>query len=147
MTIQSREVAEQQRWLPYAKCADQIEPGITERIWELSKQHDKGGMNWGPGVMRAPTRTYWGWNAEEAKRIKAPTLVVLGEFDELNPSNKELYEDLGAESKVFLSIACGSHYLVWEKNRTLLYEASRLWLTHGSFNGASRGEFKMSLAK
>jgi pimeloyl-ACP methyl ester carboxylesterase len=63
MTIQSREVAEQQRWLPYAKCADQIEPGITERIWELSKQHDKGGMNWGPGVMRAPTRTYWGWNA------------------------------------------------------------------------------------
>ena len=60
--------------------------------------------------MRAPTRTYWGWNAEEAKRIRVPTLVMLGEFDELNASNKELYEDLGAESKVFVSIPCGSHF-------------------------------------
>jgi pimeloyl-ACP methyl ester carboxylesterase len=147
ITIQSRELAEQQRWFPFAKCADQIEPGMPERIWQLSKQHDPQGMTWGPGVMRAPTRTYWGWNAEEAKRIKNPTLVMLGEFDELNSSNKELYEDLGAESKVFVSIACGSHFLVWEKNRTLLHEASRLWLTHGTFNGASRGEFKMSLAR
>ena len=60
--------------------------------------------------MRAPTRTYWGWNAEEAKRIRVPTLVMLGEFDELNASNKELYEDLSAESKVFVSIPCGSHF-------------------------------------
>jgi pimeloyl-ACP methyl ester carboxylesterase len=147
VTIQSREVAEKQRWFPFAKCADQIEPGMPERIWELSKQHDPEGMTWGPGVMRAPTRTYWGWNAEEAKRIKIPTLVMLGEFDGLNASNKELYEDLGADSKVFVSIACGSHFLVWEKNHSLLHEASRLWFTHGTFNGANRGEFKMSLAR
>ena len=147
ITIQSREVAEEQRWLPFAKCKDQIEPGMTERIWELSKRHDPQGMTWGPGVMRAPTRTYWGWNAEEAGRIKVPTLVMLGEFDDLNPSNKELYEDLGAESKVFVSIACGSHFLVWEQNHILLHEASRQWLTNGSFNGANRGEFKMNLAK
>jgi pimeloyl-ACP methyl ester carboxylesterase len=59
---------------------------MADRIWELSKAHDPLGMTWGPGVMRAPTRTYWGWNAEEAKRIKVPTLVMLGEFDNLNPS-------------------------------------------------------------
>ncbi len=147
VTIQSRELAEKQRWFPFAKCPGQIESGMADRIWELSKQHDPQGMTWGPGVMRAPTRTYWGWNAEEAKRIKTPTLVVLGEFDELNPSNKELYEDLGAEKKVFVSIACGSHFLVWEKHHTLLHEASRLWFTYGTFNGATRGEFKMSLAK
>jgi pimeloyl-ACP methyl ester carboxylesterase len=147
ITIQSRELAEKQRWFPFVKCADQIEPGMPERIWELSKQIDPEGMTWGPGVMRAPTRTYWGWNAEEAKRIKVPTLVILGEFDELNPSNKELYEDLGAVSKVFVNIACGSHFLLWEKNHTALHEASRLWFTHGSLNGATRGEFKMSLAK
>jgi pimeloyl-ACP methyl ester carboxylesterase len=147
ITIQSREVAEKRRWLPFSKCPDQIEPGMTERIWELSKPHDPEGMSWGPGVMRAPTRTYWGWNAAEAKRIKVPTLVMVGEFDPLNASNKELYEDLGAESKIFVSIACGSHFLVWEKNHGLLHEASRWWLTHGSFNGATRGEFKMSLAK
>ena len=145
ITIQSRELVEKQRWFPFAKCPGQIEPGMPDRIWELSRQHDPEGMTWGPGVMRAPTRTYWGWNAEEAKLIKVPTLVMLGEFDQLNPSNKELYEDLGSENKVFVSIACGSHFLLWEKNHRLLHEASRLWLTHGSFNGVTQGEFKMNL--
>jgi pimeloyl-ACP methyl ester carboxylesterase len=143
ITIQSRELGEKQRWFPFAKCADQIEPGMADRIWELSKQHDPEGMAWGPGVMRAPTRTYWGWNTEEAKRIKIPTLVMLGEFDELNPSNKELYEDLGTDNKVFISIPCGSHFLVWEKNHSALHEASRQWLVNGTFNGARSGEFRM----
>jgi pimeloyl-ACP methyl ester carboxylesterase len=143
ITIQSRELAEKQRWFPFAKCADQIEPGMPDRIWQLSKQHDPFGMTWGPGVMRAPTRTYWGWNTEEAKRIKVPTLVMLGEFDELNPSNKELYEDLSTDNKVFISIACGSHFLVWEKNHGALHEASRQWLVDGTFNGSKRGEFRM----
>jgi pimeloyl-ACP methyl ester carboxylesterase len=143
ITIQSRELAEKQRWFPFAKCADQIEPDMPERIWELSKLHDPEGMTWGPGVMRAPTRTYWGWNAEEAKRIRIPTLVMLGEFDELNASNQDLYTDLGSEQKVFISIACGSHFLVWERNHGALHEASRQWLTNASFNGASRGEFRM----
>jgi pimeloyl-ACP methyl ester carboxylesterase len=143
ITIQSRELAEKQRWFSFAKCPDQIEAGMPDRIWELSKQHDPEGMTWGPGVMRAPTRTYWGWNAEEAKRINVPTLVMLGEFDALNPSNKELYEDLGTDNKVFVSIACGSHFLVWEKNHGALHEASRQWLTNGTFNGLSRGEFRM----
>jgi pimeloyl-ACP methyl ester carboxylesterase len=143
ITIQSRDLAEKQRWFPFAKCADQVEPGMAERIWELSKQHDPVGMTWGPGVMRAPTRTYWGWNAEEAKRVTVPTLVMLGEFDELNASNRELYQDLGAERKVFVSIPCGSHFLVWEHNHSALHEASRQWLTDGTFNGATRGEFRM----
>jgi pimeloyl-ACP methyl ester carboxylesterase len=143
ITIQSRELVEKQRWFPFAKCSDQIEPGMPDRIWELSQLHDPQGMTWGPGVMRAPTRTYWGWNAEEAKRIKVPTLVMLGEFDELNASNKQLYEDLGTDDKVFLSIPCGSHFLVWEKNHDALHEASRQWLVNGTFNGARRGEFRM----
>lgn len=143
ITIQSRELAEKQRWFPFAKCADQIDPGMAERIWDLSKLHDPVGMTWGPGVMRAPTRTYWGWNAEEAKRVTVPTLVMLGEFDELNPSNRELYQDLGAERKVFVSIPCGSHFLVWEHNHSALHEASRQWLANGTFNGATRGEFRM----
>lgn len=143
ITIQSRELAEKQRWFPFAKCPGQIERDMPDRIWQLSQQHDPTGMTWGPGVMRAPTRTYWGWNAEEAKRIKVPTLVMLGEFDELNASNKELYEDLGTENKVFVSIPCGSHFLVWEKNHSALHEASRQWLVNGTFNGAQRGEFRM----
>ena len=147
ITIQSRELAEKRRWFPFAKCPDQIEPEMPDRIWELSSRHDPVGMTWGPGVMRAPTRTYWGWNTEEAKRIKVPTLVMLGEFDELNPSNKELYEDLGTDNKVFISIACGSHFLVWEKNHGALHEASRQWLVNGAFNGSRRGEFRMNRAE
>lgn len=143
ITIQSRDLVEKQRWFPFAKCADQIETGMADRIWELSKLHDPMGMTWGSGVMRAPTRTYWGWNAEEAKKIKNPTLVMLGEFDELNASNKELYEDLGTDNKVFVSIPCGSHFLVWERNHGALHEASRQWLTNATFNGARRGEFRM----
>ena len=143
ITIQSRELAEKQRWFRFAKCADQIEPGMPDRIWELSKDHDPEGMTWGPGVVRAPTRTYWGWNSEEAQRIKIPTLVMLGEFDELAASNKDLYADLGSEQKVFISSACGSHFLVWERNHGALHEASRQWLTNGTFNGASLGEFRI----
>jgi pimeloyl-ACP methyl ester carboxylesterase len=146
VTIESRRVAEE-RWLPFARCADQIEPGMPERIWQLSKQQDPVGMAWGPGVLRAPTRTYWGWNREEAKRVKAPALVMVGEFDRLHQSNRELYDDLGAERKVFLSVACGSHFLLWEKNHSLLHAASRLWLTYGAFNGATRGEFRMALVE
>jgi pimeloyl-ACP methyl ester carboxylesterase len=95
-------------------------------------------------VLRAPTRTNWGWNTEAAKRIKVPTLVMLGEFDDLNPSNKELYVDLGTDNKVFISIACGSHFLVWEKNHGALHEASRQWLSGAMFDGAGSGVFKMS---
>ena len=69
---------------------------MAERIWELSKQHDPLGMTWGPGVMRAPTRTYWGWNAEEAQRIKVPTLVMLGEFDELNAVEQRALSKISA---------------------------------------------------
>jgi len=68
---------------------------------------------------------------------------MLGEFDGLNPSNKELYEDLGTDNKVFVSIPCGSHFLVWERNHSALHEASRQWLTNATFNGATRGEFRM----
>lgn len=144
ITIQSFEAFEKQRWFPFAKCSDQIEPGMAERILELSKVHDPVGMTWGPGVMRDPTRTYWGWNAEDAKRIKVPTLIMVGEFDELNLSaNKALYEDLGSENKVFINITCGSHFLVWEKNHSMLHEASRQWLLNGAFNGARNGEFRM----
>jgi pimeloyl-ACP methyl ester carboxylesterase len=99
ITIQSRELAEKQRWFPFAKCADQIEPGMADRIWQLSKWHDPQGMTWGPGVMRTPTRTYWGWNTDEAKRIKVPTLVMLGEFDELN---------------LIFPAACGGHNIPGE---------------------------------
>ena len=143
IAIQSREVAEKKRWNPFVKCDGQLEPGIQDLIWELSRAADPLGMTWGPGVLRAPTRTYWGWNTEAGRKIKIPTLVIVGEFDELTPSNKEIYEDLGSENKVFVSVACASHFMVWEKQHGRLHEASREWLSKGTFNGASQGVFSI----
>jgi pimeloyl-ACP methyl ester carboxylesterase len=143
ITIQSREIGEQRRWFPNAKCDGQIAPGMADRIWELSKPHDPVGMTWGPGVLRAPTRTYWGWNPVTAKKLKHSTLILVGEYDALTDSNKELYEDLGSESKVFAGVACASHFVVWEKQHGALHEASREWLAKGTFNGATRGMFRI----
>ena len=143
VTIQSREVGEKLRWLPNAKCDGQVAPGMPDHIWELSKSQDPVGMTWGPGVLRAPTRTYWGWNTETAKKLTQPTLILAGEYDQLIASNKELYEDLGSENKVFVAISCASHFVVWEKQHGALHQASREWLAKGTFNGATRGMFRI----
>jgi pimeloyl-ACP methyl ester carboxylesterase len=143
ITIQSREAAETLRWFPNAKCDEQIAAGMPEHIWELSKPQDPVGMTWGPGVLRAPTRTYWGWNTDTAKKLKLPTLILVGEYDQLTSSNKELYEDLGSDSKVFVAIACASHFVVWEKQHGALHQASREWLAKGTFNGVTRGMFRI----
>jgi pimeloyl-ACP methyl ester carboxylesterase len=143
ITIQSREVGEKLRWLPNAKCDGQVAPGMPDHIWELSKSQDSVGMTWGPGVLRAPTRTYWGWNAETAKKLKQPTLILVGEYDQLTASNKELYEDLGSANKVFVAISCASHFVLWEKQHGPLHRASGEWLAKGTFNGAARGMFRI----
>ena len=72
MVMQVREVGERQRWLGTVKCQDTIEPGMPELIWKLSVEADPLAANWGPGGLRAPTRTYWGWNAASAAKIKVP---------------------------------------------------------------------------
>ena len=45
---------------------------VIEMIWSLNKLADPVGATWGPGGLRAPTRTYWGWNANGAKKIALP---------------------------------------------------------------------------
>lgn len=142
MTMQTRNVGINQRWVSLAKCADQIEPGMPEYIWGLNLAHDPIGATWGPGGLRAPTRTYWGWNAKSAARIKVPTLIMVGEQDNLTAANKELFADLGAEKKVFLGIACATHFVVWEKQTRVLYAASLAWLKDTKLNKADTGMFR-----
>lgn len=62
-------------------------------------------------IALAPTRTYWGWNANGAKKVKTSTLIMAGEEDQLMKSDLELFDDLGASQKVFLGIACGTHFM------------------------------------
>lgn len=142
MTIQTRDVGIDKRWTSLAKCEGQIEPGMPEYIWNLNVMHDPVGATWGPGGMRAPTRTYWGWNAKSAGKITIPTLIMVGEQDELTASNLQLFDDLGSQKKVFLGIACATHFAVWEKQRRVLHNASLEWLRGTELSGADRGWFR-----
>jgi pimeloyl-ACP methyl ester carboxylesterase len=142
MLMQTRAAGVDKRWLGTVKCEDTVEPGMPEMIWALNQQADPVAANWGPGGLRAPSRTYWGWNANGAKKIASPTLIMVGEQDDLTKSNLELIEDLGAPQKVFLGIACGTHFMNWEKQRRVLHRASIDWLTNGSLGGQTSGMFR-----
>ena len=68
-------------------------------------------------------------------------LLLSGELDqEVNPQLvRDLYDDLGSASKVFISIECVSHYVPYETNHMVLLKSSKDWLLHGSVIGVSRG--------
>jgi hypothetical protein len=57
-------------------------------------------------------------------------------------SNLELFDDLGSQQKVFLGIACATHFMNWEKQRRVLHAASVDWLKNGSLAGATSGTFR-----
>ena len=84
----------------------------------------------------------WGWNANGAKKVQMPTLIMVGEYDDLTRTNLELIEDLGAKEKVFLGIAGGTHFMNWETQRRVLHKASADWLKNGSLGGATTGMFR-----
>ena len=142
MLMQNRAVGVDKRWLGTVTCEGAVEPGMPEMIWGLNTLADPVAANWGPGGLRAPTRTYWGWNANAAKKIAAPTLIMVGEQDDLTKSNLELFDDLGAQHKVFLGVACGTHFMNWEKQRRVLHKASIDWLSNGSLDGQTGGMFR-----
>ena len=142
MMMQSRAIGVDKRWLGTVTCEGAVEPGMPEMIWGLNTLADPVAANWGPGGLRAPTRTYWGWNANAAKKIAAPTLIMVGEQDDLTKSNLELFDDLGAQHKVFLGVACGTHFMNWEKQRRVLHRASIDWLSNGSLDGQTGGMFR-----
>lgn len=139
MTVQTRKVGEDLRWNPFIRCEGQLEPGLQDLIWKLMVESDPLGASWGPGVMRAPTRSYWGWNKEAAARIKVPTLIMVAEFDELMKANLALFDQLGASQKAFLHVTCGSHFVVWETQHSTVQEASREWLVAGTCGGKKQG--------
>lgn len=139
MILQTRERLEGERWLASVKCEGQIDdPAVRDVMWKALMAEDGLGAKWTPeGVMRAPNRMNYGWRANAA-RIQAPTLILLGEFDNFE-RHLDAWKALKVEQKVFVKIACGSHCLQYERNRKVLHEASRDWLRHGTVAGRSQG--------
>ncbi len=139
MILQTRERLEGERWLADVKCPGQIDdPSVKDVMWKALMAEDGLGATWIPGgVMRAPNRTNYGWRRNVGK-IQAPTLVMLGEFDNFE-RRLDTWKGLRVEHKAFIKIACGSHFLIYEKNRKVVQEASREWLLKGSVGDGRHG--------
>ncbi len=144
ITLRSREILEKKTWDPDVRCPGQVEPGARDVVWKAIMQWDRIGASWGPadGVLRGRTATRFGWTPELAAKLTAPALVIVGEFDRLK-ERRAVYEQVAARDKVFLNVACASHFMVWEKQRRVLHEASLEWLTSGRVKNASRGEIRV----
>jgi pimeloyl-ACP methyl ester carboxylesterase len=145
MSLQTRDDMERLRWDPDVRCPGQVEPGVRDAVWKAIMQWDRVGASWGPdvGVMRGRTATNFGWTRALAEKVEPPTLVIVGEFDRL-AERHTVYEQLGARDKVFLDVACASHFMVWEKQHKVLHTASLEWLQKGTVRDVKRGEFRVS---
>lgn len=140
-SLQTRADLEHKRWDPDVRCPGQLEPGVRDALWPALMEWDRVGAGWGPreGVMRSRVPTRFGWPPALAAKLAAPTLVMVGEFDRLDQRRKA-YDDIGAKDKVFLKVACGSHFMQWEKQHAVLHLASAAWLADGRLAGLRRGE-------
>ena len=140
--LQTREFLLHRRWQDHVRCEGQLEdPGICNAVWRELMALDEVGARWGrdgEGIMRAPNRMNFGWR-ENLARIQAPTLVLLGEFDNY-AKRLEAWRGLTVEHKLFIKVACASHFMQFERGRHLLYRATVSWLKSGTVNGAERGE-------
>ncbi len=140
--IQTKQVFLKDRWSDNAKCEGEIEPGVQDAVWKSTLDWDRIGAGWGgpEGVMRAPVLKDFGWTPELAAKVTAPTVVIVGEFDTPDV-RKKAFDAIGATNKVFIRVACSTHFMVWEKQHTLLQRLSLEWLSTGKIAGASHGMF------
>jgi pimeloyl-ACP methyl ester carboxylesterase len=144
MNLQTRADLEQKRWDPDVRCPGQVERGIRDVVWQAIMAWDRVGAGWGPreGVMRYRMATRFGWTPELAGKVRAPTLVVAGEYDRL-AERRAVYDQLGARDKVFLPVACASHWMCWEAQHPRLHAASAEWLGDGRLRGLRHGEARV----
>ncbi len=135
-------------WNRQVGCADQYDPAASAAVWSEMLASDPVGATWGPGMRRAPQVPSWGFNQAVVAKMNTPFLMIAGAHDKQVPPERvrDLYADLGSPQKVFVDLACSSHNAMWERNHALLFAASLEWLQKGTYNGQSKGEFKLGYA-
>lgn len=145
MRLQTREDLEKKRWDPDVRCQGQVEPGVRDAVWTEVMKWDKVGSTWGPegiGVMRATIATRFGWTKELTSKVVTPTLIVVGEFD--RPDDRHVvYDQISSKGKIFVNVACASHFMVWEKQHHVLHATSLEWFTRERVQNVNRGEFRV----
>lgn len=141
--LQTREFLLHRRWQDHVHCEGQLDdPHVCDAYWRAIMAVDEVGSTWGAngeGIIRAPNRMNFGWRTNLA-RIKAPTLVMLGEYDNYT-QRREAWNGLSVEHRLFVKIACASHFVGFERGRHLLHRATTEWLARGTLDGHERGEF------
>jgi pimeloyl-ACP methyl ester carboxylesterase len=144
MILQSKDFLLHRRWQDNVRCEGQLEDArVCEELWKEIMALDDLGAKWssrGAGVMRAPNRMNFGWRNNLAK-IQAPTLFMLGEFDNYN-KRFEAWQGLRVDHRLFIKVACASHFMQFERGRHLLYRATISWLTSGAVDGFRQGEYR-----
>jgi pimeloyl-ACP methyl ester carboxylesterase len=151
-------------------------PGLADDVWERIMQNEVLGHNWGgtdpmnpTGLLRAPTYSSYGWNAEVAANFTIPTLVLHGLNDGTSPpSNSDhIFDALThVTDKLLVQVKCGGHNMFWDgcagarcddgDPHTKPYgghsqkwagpystvnAALIEWVKRGTFNGAGSGRF------
>jgi pimeloyl-ACP methyl ester carboxylesterase len=117
----------------------QLMPAAWFEAWSAAVlATDPVGAKQTPPVVRTPagtvqdTQEYWfsGKPLWEPSKIKVPTLIVLGEWDETNvPTAQTIFGNLSnAPYKRLVQIGEGSHLLFMEKNRMQLFREVQLFL-------------------
>ena len=111
-------------------CPQQVDPSIREALWQSTIAQDKLGSGWGAsGVRRSPAFSAAGWTPDLPGRVRAPTLVIRGALDTQAPeqATRALYDALGGP-KSYLTVSCGSHEVVYERQHTTVLQAISAWL-------------------
>jgi pimeloyl-ACP methyl ester carboxylesterase len=143
MILQSREFLLHNRWQDNIHDPAQLEdPAVCDAVWRELMEVDTVGATWardGKGIMRAPNRMNFGWRDNLAK-IKAPTLMLLGEFDNY-AKRIEAWHTLAAPQRMFIKVAHSTHFMQFERSRHLLIRAAAAWFADGVCDGHVSGEF------
>jgi pimeloyl-ACP methyl ester carboxylesterase len=80
----------------------------------------------------------YGWRANCA-RIRTPTLIMLGEFDNYE-KRRDSWNGLASPHKVFVKLRA-SHFAHYERGRHTVHHLAEEWLRTGATAGATSGEF------
>lgn len=125
------------RQIDVENCPQQVDPLIRQALWNATIALDTLGSRWGAsGVRRSPAFNAAGWTPDLPGRVRAPTLVIRGALDKQAPerATRALYDALGGP-KAYVTVSCGSHELVYERQHTKVLEASVEWLRFGTNEG------------
>jgi len=132
-------------WDTMVGCSNQFSPEVRAQVVRSQLKLDAAASAWGDGtIWRAPLQnTLWGWNAETARRLQMPTIIIRGDLDTQAPGplQRDLFADLATSRKVFVTVACAGHQMVWENQHMILLNASAEWLRGGTFAGQVAGAF------